>query len=136
MNAFQILDENNKPISIGELDRQACELWNKEVHKKDYAYPQHKPESFPTEEYTSAYNFYSTLSNWYDKIGWIIADKCCESWEEVDKLVMEPFLKIEGITEQDIFEIRNEWTPIAGYIKLIEFWKSKNYKPKCVKDER
>ncbi len=135
MNGFQILDENKKAISISELDRQACELWNKEVHPKNYAYPQHKPDSFPTEEYKSSWAFNSTLINWYDKIGWLIAYHCCESWEEVDKLVMEPFLKIEGITEQDIFEIRNEWTPIAGYIKLIELWKSKNYTPKCVKDE-
>jgi hypothetical protein len=136
MNAFQILDENNKPISIGNLDRQACELWNKEIHEKQYAYPQHKPESFPTDEYKSSWDFYSSLTNWYDKIGWIIADKECEDWDKLIEIIMEPFLKIENITESDILEIRNEWVPIAGYIKLIEFWKSQNYKPKCIKDER
>ena len=36
MNAFQILDKNNLPISINTLDKEVCELVGNEVDEKYY----------------------------------------------------------------------------------------------------
>jgi hypothetical protein len=126
--AFQILNENKKPVSIGELDKEACEFWGKELHQKDYAYPQFKPESFPTEEYKSSYQFYSSLSNWFDKIGWLISEGA-ESWEEVIKKIMEPFQEFPIDVQE---EIENYYLPVSGYVALCKHWKSKGYTPKQI----
>lgn len=128
--AFQILDKNDKAIKINQLDAEACKLWNKEIHEKSYAYPQHKPDSFPTKEYKTSWEFYSLLTNWFDKIGWKISEGC-EDWDELIKDIMLPFIEFDAET---ILEIRNEYVPVSGYIQLIEFWKESGYKPKQVKD--
>lgn len=126
--AFKILDKNDKPLSIGELDKEACELWGKELHQKEYAYPQFKPEKFPTEDYKSSFDFYSSLTNWFDKIGWKISEGA-ESWDEIIRQLLEPFKEFPIDVQQ---EVENEYLPVSGYVALCKHWKEKGYKPKQV----
>ena len=127
---FQILDKNKNPICINELDLEACKLWNKEQHPKYYAYPQHEPESFPTDDYKTRWEFLTTLTNWYDRIGWIINDGCVD-WDEMISKIMEPYREF---TDVEQVEIQTIFVPVSGYIQLINHWKNKKYKPKQIKD--
>ncbi len=122
MNSFQILDKNNNPIAINELDKEACELWNKAVDTKQYAYPEVKPEKF--ESYKDSFNFYCGLTNWFDKIGWKIAQGR-ESWNTIKEEILEPF---KEFSKDEI----DNYLPVAGYINLINHWESKGYTPKQI----
>ena len=86
MSAFQILDKENNPISIKELDRQAADFWNKKVDSKYYANPSKiekfsNPDNLTGEELLRAKmkfksnQIISESLNWFDVIGWTIAHK-------------------------------------------------------------
>lgn len=128
--SFQILDKDNNPISINELDRQAAEFWNKEVKKECYAFPQIKPKKF--ESYKEAFSFWSSVTNWYDNIGWYIHEGYT-NWKDLYNKLLEPYK--EGLENGDytIEEILN-YPGIGGYLNLIKYWESKGYTPKQIKD--
>lgn len=126
--AFQILNENNKPVSIGELDKQACDFWGKKLHQKYYAYPQVKPESFPSKDYKSSHEFYFNLTNWFDKVGFLISEGA-ESWEKVLEKLMEPYKEFPIDVQE---EIENDYLPVSGYVALCKHWQSKGYTPKQI----
>ena len=44
MNAFKILDKNGKALTMGELDKEAAEFWNKKVHPKQDREPSPYPK--------------------------------------------------------------------------------------------
>lgn len=69
MNAFQILDQDNNPISMGKLDRQVCELTGNEVDTKHYC------KLGNIKDHDSEMKFVFNTSNWYDTIGWMIASE-------------------------------------------------------------
>lgn len=122
--SFQILDSNNQPIEINVLDQEACTLWNKEIDKKQYAYPEHKPANFAS--YKESIEFYRSITNWFDYIGYRI--HCgMETWDEIREDILKPF------AEFPLDQIM-EYVPIGGYIKLIEHWRDKGYIPKYLKE--
>lgn len=140
MNSFQILDKENNPISINQLDKEAAEFWDVEIQSKSYACP---PNDFP--EGTS--EFYSN-PNWYDTIGWQIAyqGNYTSGWNNVATAMfncnLEGFMINHKNKEQ--VEILNNETLYAKlqatikfyepYIALINHWQSLGYTPKQIKD--
>lgn len=124
--AFEIHDKEGKAMLIADLDAEACALWGKEVHPKEYAYPQHKPEKFAS--YKEEFEFYTGKENWFDKIGWRIANHNLD-WEELKAVILWPFLKHEIPLE----EIKS-YPAIWGFIELIDLWESKGYTPVSIKE--
>lgn len=121
--SFQILDLNNKPISINELDKQAAIFWNKEIHPKEYATPLVIPEGLSLRE---RLNFINT--NWFDKIGWIISYNQCNSWEEVITNLFK-FFEEKGCDRKEVLENCPE---IEKHHALITHWWSLGHKPMFV----
>ena len=148
MNSFQILDKENNPISIKQLDKEAAEFWGKEVDPKWYANPSSK-ETHPLKQH----------SNWYDTIGWTIAHKgnYTSGWHNVvndlisetlgqkfidfeDKTTVkvaefqksgETTLSLPEKVEIDIYFCLEYYKP---YIQLINHWMGKGYTPKQIKE--
>ena len=121
MNAFKILDKDNNPIPINELDRQAAEFWDKELHPKQYASPEGK-------------------ANWFDTLGWHIAQQNSShfygrnTWNTI-KLSM--FIGLS----YDIVEHTNpavytqaQINYLKPYYDLIDHWASLGYQPKQIKE--
>lgn len=80
MNAFKILDKNGKALTMAELDKEAAEFWNKEVHPKHYANPFPEKKVSKDTSYSEAVriereNALNNTSNWFDIIGWNIANQ-------------------------------------------------------------
>lgn len=71
MNAFQILDKDNNPISIGQLDKEVCELTGNEIDPKHYCSLGNRKD-YP-EGFKGDMEYHGKTSNWYDTIGWMIA---------------------------------------------------------------
>jgi len=69
MNAFQILDNQGNPVSIGQLDREVCELTGNEIDPKYYC------KLGNIKDHESEMKFVFNTSNWYDTIGWMIASE-------------------------------------------------------------
>lgn len=69
MKQFKILDKDNKPVTMNELDRIAATFWGKEIDKDRYANP---------------YKGKAMVPNWFDIVGWAIATngkREVEEWE-------------------------------------------------------
>jgi len=71
MNSFQILDKENNPVQLNELDKIAAEFWGKEVQKKSYASPYKKRK----DESNFEFSFRESAGNWFDVLGWAIANQ-------------------------------------------------------------
>lgn len=117
--SFQIHNAQGKAISIADLDKEACELWGKEVHPKNYAYPQHRPEKF--DSYADELKFLRLLENWFDKIGYKIHSGTT-TWSSLKEEILAPFTEFD---QQMIMGMPE----IGGFIKLIDHWESKGYVP-------
>lgn len=164
MNSFQILNKDNQPLTMNELDKSAAEFWGVEVDEKWYANPykrQVPPEGlegselfkFEMEEEMRC----ASMPNWYDKIGWNIANQgratTVDSWNNVvatltsihstsiilntdytlPKIDVTPygtFMPNDLINR--LVVLVNHLTP---YINLIRHWESLGYKPKQIKEE-
>lgn len=116
--AFQILDSNNKAIAISELDAQAAQFWNKEVHPKHYASPYTMEEGLGIKEQM---DFHMKDRNWFDAIGWFIHDGA-KDWQAVEIAIMNANL-IEKYGLDVMVEI------YKPYILLVRHWESLGYKP-------
>lgn len=121
MNAFQILDKDNNPIPINELDKQAAEFWNVTFDAKWYA--------SPTEMGT----------NWYDSIGFNIAypGKFTGGWDGVKIELITTNLQFAALnlihkkpTATTIVSIIDHYKP---YFDLIDHWANQGYQPKQIK---
>lgn len=146
-NRFQILDKEGNAIPLSQLDKEAAEFWNKKYHKKWYANP--SPEG------TSVFE---EVGNWYDIIGWAIANKrgSVSSWynvvvyliaiplglrfinknEDFIELIKfeksgEKSLSLPEEVEINIYCCLEYYRP---YIELIKHWMLKGYKPKQIKE--
>jgi len=119
MNAFQILDKNNNPIPLSELDKQAAEFWDVELHPKQYAAPDGK-------------------CNWYDLLGWNIAQQDNSKFYGIDKwktVKLSMFINMS----YDLLDMENpaDYTVaqinyIRPYYALIDYWESLGYQPKQI----
>lgn len=135
--SFQILNTNNEALTMSELDAEAAQLWGKEVHPKQYAYPAHPRliDSFEAEieEATLA------SANWFDVIGWRIHSPICahsyDAWEDVRKNMILSLIEDDLKDEQTLLKSYNSAIKyLRPFFNLIELWQSKGYKPKRIKD--
>ncbi len=82
MSSFQIHTPEGKKLTMGDLDAEAAAFWNKEVDSDSYADP-----SEPRKEGESSADYYrrSMLGNWYDIIGYNIANQgyAMSGWSNV-----------------------------------------------------
>ncbi len=123
MNSFQILDKEGIAININDLDREAAEFWGKPVY--------------------SPYG-----SNWFDLIGYNIANQgnYTSGWDNVVVSMQNANLqallintknkeKIEIIDNESIMDrIENIKAYYQPFIDLINYWISKGYQPKQIKE--
>ena len=157
MNKFQILDKDANALTMGELDKEAAEFWGKEVHPKHYANP--FPEKRASEDaslsekmrikYENAMN---NSSNWFDVIGWNIANQgtytygwhnvvytmvteklgeCLVSLRENEPIKIAEFvgdteIHLESSWEEALYSTLNYYKP---FIDLINHWMAKGYMP-------
>ena len=73
MNAFQILDNQGKPIPINTLDKEVCEIIGNEVDPKYYC-DLGRRSDYP-EGMQGEIEYLRRTINWYDSIGWLIASE-------------------------------------------------------------
>ncbi len=119
MNAFQIVDKDNNPVPINELDKQAAEFWDVELRSRSYACPT------------------INNTNWYDSIGWKIANpgRYATGWTQVKMDLLRLHLEdvayalVSHTKPLSYEEILNSWKP---YFDLIDHWASLGYQPKQI----
>lgn len=121
MNSFQILDSNNVPIPINDLDEQVAAFWNVPLHKKWYA----------------AKSLHH--QNWFDSIGFAISQQgnFTSGWNNV-KITM-----LRDSLDFGVFDIlMNKKSDVSikaivenykDYFDLIDHWESIGYQPKQIK---
>lgn len=126
--SFQIHSADGKALYINELDKEACELWGKEYHPKDYANP--NPPSIKEDWLKCVEDAQNHADNWFDKIGHIIHEGA-DNWTTV----REKFLSIYTETiEKFGLEVCMEVPGIGGHVNLINHWESKGYIPVPIKE--
>lgn len=131
-NCFQVLDEKGNPVTLESLDKDACDLWDCPYHSKYYASPD------------------LAYENWFDCIGWAIANPKnnteVKDWLDVISKLLNIFDAENLIvinTEENILVLRptSEEEPrrvngvikyLSPYIDLINVWKYKGYIPKQI----
>jgi len=121
MNAFQIIDKDNNPIPINELDKQAAAFWDEELHPKQYASPKGK-------------------GNWFDTLGWHIAQQHSShfygrnTWNAV-KLSMFIGLSYDIVEQTNpAAYTQAQINYLKPYYDLIDHWASLGYQPKQIKE--
>lgn len=119
MKAFQILNKEGIAISINKLDEEVCAIVGVEVHPKDYC------KLGKREEYKTNFD-YICVSNWFDTIGWDIAQglsfqDILDKWSDV----MKEFI---GQTDEQGNIITLE-TCIPYQYKVLNSWIEKGYQP-------
>ena len=126
--SFQILNKLEEPVSMKELDAEACELWNKKSDPKWYANP--SPEE------TSVFK---QASNWFDSIGYNIHNPevtYTSGWNNVKCSLWT--LHIQGLYDKPIEEVMINIEVVKEYLKpyydLINYWESKGYTPVRIKE--
>jgi hypothetical protein len=131
--AFQILDKDNNPISIAQLDAEAAAFWGKEVHPRYYVSPPQKGESefiIMTRELTS---------NWFDTIGYNIHYNTSTyhknyqgmTWKMVKESMMLFITDVLSTEPNLLINNQKYW---KDHFALIDHWESKGYQPRQVKD--
>jgi hypothetical protein len=124
MNAFQILDNNNNPISINQLDKEVCEMVGNEIHSKNYCLLGKR------EDYKSNWDYISSCSNWYDTIGWLIAD--------TGKSLQDILVYYADIMKDFIGEVDENGNIITleviypYHTKVLNTWVKKGYQAKQI----
>jgi hypothetical protein len=118
---FQILDKNQMPLTLSQLDKDAANLWNVVFDEVYYATPRDNELSL----------------SWFDVIGDKIAGFGVTTWSDVIKSVWQ-IAKIE-LAQEDIKAILDnknpkekyaQWAVLKPYMELINLWHNKGYVPK------
>lgn len=118
MHKFQILDKEKNPISINKLDADACRVWEKTSHIKDYANPSpdfvNKQNLEGRELSVAKFRHMSNQKiNWYDSIGFAIScvDKAQIKWVDViNQLMAERVMEFLVYTNAEKI----------GFVRLID----------------
>lgn len=145
---FSILDKDGKAVTMGILDKDACELWEKDVNEKRYACPYKRrlaPDNMSLEEairFEADESMHEAMStSWYDMIGFSIHQLSGKiTWLDVIHKMMGDMLTDAVILSKDelySFNKKEDYTIeidtmldyIQPYINLINLWISKDYKP-------
>ncbi len=162
--SFQILNANNEPISMKELDKEACEFWGKTSDPKYYANP-----SEPKREGESEIDYLrrSMTSNWFDIIGYCIHTQgnYTSGWRNIVHTMISDILgssliggkddeSIPVVKLRECIEVKPNGEQVKAwhledkveeaiygtlefykpYIELINHWQSKGYVPLQVKE--
>ena len=145
---FSILDKDGKAVTMGILDKDACELWEKDVHEKRYACPYKRrpaPDNMSLEEaiqFEAQESMHEAIStSWYDMIGFSIHQLSGKiTWLDVIHKMMGDMLTDAVILLKDKQYSFNEKEDciikvdviryyVQPYINLINLWIAKGYKP-------
>jgi len=124
MNAFQILDKYNNPVPINQLDKEVCNLIGVESNPKYYC------QLGKREDHKTEWDFLCKTSNWYDTIGWMIADTG-RSFEEILEYYTESFKEFIDQVDENGVTITLEYI-IPYHTKVIHYWMEKGYKTKQI----
>lgn len=124
MKSFQILDKENNPISINELDKEVCELTDNEQDKKWYCPLGNK------KDHKSKIDFIRKCSNWYDTIGWMIASEN-KSFQDILDYYIEIMKEFIGKKDEDGTIITLE-VIYPYHTKVLNTWINKGYKAKQI----
>lgn len=125
MNSFQILDSNNNPISIQDLDKEVCELTGNEIDPKWYCPLGNR------KDHDSEIKFLR-VSNWFDTIGWMIAEG--KSFQDILDYYSECMKDFIGKPDENGNILTLEII-YPYHTKVINHWVSKGYKPKSIKND-
>ena len=123
--SFKILNSENQPVPINELDREAAEFWGQPIKDREYATPKLEEEI----------SFYF-VPNWFDKIGHAIhrPEKYTKGWDDVKCTMMASALG--GIAlktpEQAKEYLGVCFDVLKPYFDLVDHWASKGYTPLTV----
>ena len=116
MAGFQIKNADNQELFINDLDKEAAEFWDKPLGDVYYASPQFG-------------------MNWFDSIGWNIANPKVEytrGWANIKESLF--IVQVMGLTkekEEDkrIERLKSIFNYLQPYFDLIDHWESKGYIP-------
>lgn len=162
MNAFRILDKNGKALTMAELDKEAAEFWNKEVHPKHYANPFPEKKVSKDTSYSEAVriereNALNNTFNWFDVIGWNIANQgnYTSGWRNVVHTMVaenlgeclvrlnkdKPIELAKFVGDEEI-HLESSWeeelyatlTYYKPFVDLINHWMAKGYMPVKVEE--
>jgi len=128
MNAFQILDREGNPISMGDLDREVCLLTGNEPDKKWYCRLGNEKDYPQTQKGHIEYIFGTT--NWYDSIGWMIAFEN-KSFEDIIQHYTDLMQKFIGEIDED-GEIITIEKIYPYHMAVLVSWIEKGYKAKQI----
>ena len=124
MNAFKILDKDNNPIAINQLDKEVCEIVGNEISPKSYCLLGKR------EDYESEWKYISGCSNWYDTIGWMIASEN-KSFQDILDYYAEVMKEFIGDVDEDGVVVTLEYI-YPYHTKLLNSWIEKGYQPKQI----
>lgn len=112
MSRFQILNKNNQPITLGELDKEAAAFFGVEVQDDKYA----SPENIP-------------YFDWFNWVGRSIAnlegDRLYCDWSDV----IGDLCRVQALGLHSVDELIEDINKIRPHIELCLHWKNKGYKP-------
>jgi hypothetical protein len=123
---FMILNKDSKPISMNELDREACEFW-------------HPDDPTPDAKFYSSPNGMG-FNNWFDVIGWAIHspkhNNYSSGWNNVKITLwtMHTRRAYSMDLEETIELIKSARRFIEPFYNLIDHWASKSYTPQQTED--
>lgn len=128
MNAFQILDKNNNPVSIKKLDQQVCELTGNEVDPKWYCRLGNRKD-FP-QTFEGEIEFLIKTYNWYDTIGWLIASEN-KSFQDIIDYYKDSIKEFLGKKDENGEIITIEYI-YPYHMKVLNYWIDKGYTTKQI----
>jgi len=124
--SFEIHDHEGNAIHLVQLDVEASQFWDVEVHNNAYVHP-------PLDKYYT--------NSWFDSIGFAISspegyaskehpwdDVKCTLWTIQARAMYKLLYKEEFITELNTTRIF-----LKPYFDLIDHWQSKGYIPIKIK---
>jgi hypothetical protein len=144
MSAFKIQNSLGEAITINELDKEAAEFWHKEVKERQYANPTPPFSNIDNLEgieltKAKAKHISYEQNNWFDTIGWHIANPKCNytsGWDNIKcsilVLHLEEFGTLPLVDQMERLQFANEY--VKPYFELIDHWKTKGYKPIQIKE--
>jgi hypothetical protein len=145
MSAFRVNDANGEAVDMHILDKEAAEFWGKELKEKEYANPSPifvNTQNLEGKELMMAeldHQFYRTASNWFDTIGYQIANPRVKvnygkdpHWDNVRNDLwitqMSGYYDIEDTDELCKKTIASK-RYLQPYLNLIKHWEDKGYVP-------